>query len=161
MFFAKVLVIAVLLALILIAEAQPRRDTPAGNGRPRPLPDRYRRDRQKGRGRRKGGFMKKFFDDSCLPTDCTGNNMFGFSMLVNETCPIWPSEISKENFKTFKEAAAKKSEFCDPQNSKVCTYCVQVVKKPLQLNLISNDELTMTKPETCVKPKDLKSGTCA
>ena len=118
MFFAKVLVILVL-ALILIAEAQPRRDdkndTPAGSGRPRPLPHHYRRDRQKGRGGRKGGFMKKFFDDSCLPTDCTEKNMFGFSLLVNETCPIWPSKISKENFKTFKEAAAKKDDFCDPE----------------------------------------------
>ena len=78
MFFAKVLVILVL-ALILIAEAQPRREDKAGSGRPRPLPDHYRRDRQKGRGRRKGGFMKKFFDDSCLPTDCNEKKMFGFS----------------------------------------------------------------------------------
>ena len=48
------------------------------------------------------------------------------------------------------------------QNDIVCTYCVEVNKNtwPIQLNLISNEELTMTKPETCNKPKDLKNGTC-
>ena len=63
-------------------------------------------------GGKKGGrpakFKAKFFDDSCLPTDCDG---LGFSMLVASDAAC-PTNMTLEQLE--KEGVAKK-DFCKPE----------------------------------------------
>ena len=67
------------------------------------------RDRQGGKkGGRPAKFKAKFFDDSCLPTDCDG---LGFSMLVASDAPC-PTNMTLEQLE--KEGVAKK-DFCKPK----------------------------------------------
>ena len=53
-------------------------------------------------------FKAKFFDDSCLPTDCDG---LGFSMLVASDAAC-PTNMTLEQLE--KEGVAKK-DFCKPE----------------------------------------------
>ena len=106
MLFTKA-VVFVCLALFLIAEAQPRdrdHDRSHGGGR-------GPRDRKKFEGGRGGRFMAMFFDDSCLPTDCSGDGQKGFAMLVasNAECP---TDISKDNRKAFQDVVVRPKQFC-------------------------------------------------
>merc|ERR1712203_152458 len=89
--FQKTLFVLSVLAVILMAEAG--------------------RDRQP-EGGKKGGrpakFKAKFFDDSCLPTDCDG---LGFSMLVASDAAC-PTNMTLEQLE--KEGVAKK-DFANPR----------------------------------------------
>ena len=87
--FQKTLFVLAVLAVILMAEAS-RRDHQGGKKEGRPAK-----------------FKAKFFDDSCLPTDCDG---LGFSMLVASDAPC-PTNMTLEQLE--KEGVAKK-DFCKP-----------------------------------------------
>jgi len=147
------------LAFVLISEAQNRdHDEREPNGREpdgRKPNDRESNDRDpngrnpngRDRPRRKWG-QKKIFDDSCLPSNCDG---IGFSILIetNATCP------TNVTLKEIESQAVKKNEFCEAQNSKVCTYCVKIEFQ------VTSNECQMNKPEKCEKPKDIKNGQCS
>merc|ERR1712051_720674 len=129
MSFQKTLFVLAVLAVILMAEAG--------------------LDRHKEGGKKEGPPAKsesKFFDDSCLP-DCDG---LGFAMLVASDAAC-PTNMTLEQLE--EEGVAKK-DFCKPENSKVCTYCVEIEFK------VNQASYKMTKPETCDDPKDLKNGKC-
>merc|ERR1719447_1834282 len=115
MFFSKVLIVIVI-AFVIISEAQiqgrnkVRNDRKLNGGRNPNSRDRPRR--------KWGGPKNKFFDNSCKPLNCDG---FGFSILVenNATCP------TNVTLKEIKSQGVERNEFCEPENSKVCTYCVK------------------------------------
>merc|ERR1712203_895891 len=129
MSFQKTLFVLAVLTVILMAEAGGDRQPEGGKKEGRPAKSK-----------------SKFFDDSCLP-DCDG---LGFAMLVASDAAC-PSNMTLEQLE--KEGVAKK-DFCKPENSKVCTYCVKIEYK------VNQASCEMTKPETCDNPKDLKNGQC-
>merc|ERR1712083_44711 len=110
-----------------------------------------------GKGKRPGHFMKKFFSDSCRP-DC-GEDEKGFSVLVASNAECITNFGNRTALKAFKkDVAVRPKNFCDAENTRVCTYCVEFNAWPP--TLVSNEVCEMTKPETCEKPTDLKEADC-
>ena len=125
MLFTKAVVI-VCLALFLIAEAQPRdpdHDLSHGSGRVLRKPNEnpfsflgaVGPPLMGGRGGWAGVVPRiLFFDDSCLPMDCSGDGKWGFAMLVASDAEC-PTDISRDNHKAFEDVVVRPKQFCETE----------------------------------------------
>ena len=114
MYFTKAVVIVSLALFLIVVEAQPRdHHDRRSHGGSKNGP----REHKKFGGGRGGRFMATFFDDSCLPTDCSGQGEKGFAMLVDKDAEC-PADISKENRKAFQDVVVRPKQFCETDVSK-------------------------------------------